>query len=318
MTLLTRVLASLLIVTAPLAAAEFVSKEKGFRVTFPAAARELAPPPQLGPNIAGFKQWLVEVDPRAYTVSVTDWQKLGPDDDTLLDILKDTAVSSLPGGQLKGERFIAVDGRAGRELDIDLPDGSRFTIELLLDRAARRSIQVLAGVPKTERAHPSVRAFLDSFRFLTPIEKTIYTAKGGTFSVVFPGPVIETSEEEVPEGLRSTVETAADGRSFTVMQLESKTKLDGDAQQRLDNARDGMLKRVKEARLVSETRTTVGSRPARDLQMDAAGNQTIFSRVVLDAARQRVFIMMLLSRKPRADGAVAKAFFDTFQLAEAR
>jgi hypothetical protein len=74
---LTRVLASLLILTAPLAAADFVSKEKGFRVTFPAAARELAPPPQLGPNMAGFKQWLVEIAPRAYTVSVTDWQKLG-------------------------------------------------------------------------------------------------------------------------------------------------------------------------------------------------------------------------------------------------
>jgi hypothetical protein len=317
MTLLTRVLASVLIVTAPLAAAEFVSKEKGFRVTFPAAARELGSPPQLGPNIAGFKQWLVEIAPRAYTVSVTDWQTLGPDDDTLLDLLKDAAVSSLPGGQLKGERFIAVDGRAGRELDIDLPDGSRFTTALLLDRAARRSIQVLAGVPKTELAHPSVRAFLDSFRFLTPIEKTIYTAKGGTFSAVFPGPVIEKSEE-VPEGVRLTAETAADGRSFNVTQVESKTKLDGDAQQRLDNSRDGMLKRVKEARLVSETRTTVGSRPARDLQMDAAGNQTMFARIVLDAPRQRAFVMMVISRKPRADAAVAKAFFDTFRLAEAR
>lgn len=50
---LTRVLASLLILTVPLAAADFVSREKGFRVTFPAAARELAPPPQLGPNMAG-------------------------------------------------------------------------------------------------------------------------------------------------------------------------------------------------------------------------------------------------------------------------
>jgi hypothetical protein len=231
--------------------------------------------------------------------------------------MKDGFVSALPGGQLKGERFIAVDGRAGRELDIDLPDGSRFTNEILLDRAARRSIQVLAGVPKTELAHASVRAFLDSFRFLTPIEKTIYTAKGGTFSAVFPGPVIEKSEE-VPEGVRLTVETAADGRSFSVMQIEAKTKLDGDAQLRLDNSRDGMLKRVKEASLVSEARTSVGSRPARDLQMDAAGNQTIFSRVVLDAARQRVFVMMVISRKPRADAAVAKTFFDTFQLAEAR
>ena len=49
-----------------------------------------------------------------------------------------------------------------------------------------------------------------------------------------------------------------------------------------------------------------------------AGNQTIFSRVVLDAARQRLFVMMVISRKPRADAAVAKTFFDTFQLAEAR
>jgi hypothetical protein len=64
--------------------------------------------------------------------------------------------------------------------------------------------------------------------------------------------------------------------------------------------------------------TTVAGRPARDVQMDAAGDHITFTRIVLDPPRQRAFFIMVVSRKPRADAAVAKAFFDAFQLAEAR
>lgn len=305
---------ALLLSTTDARAADVVSLEKGFSVAFPSAARELPAPPRLGANIAGFRQWLAEAGKRAYVVAVTDWQSLGPEDDVILDILRDSTVSA-QSGRLRAERYLAVAGRPGRALDVELADSTRLTTHLFVDRAAKRSFLLTAGVPKAEAAHASVAAFLDSFRFLTPVTLTLYKAPDGSFSVAVPGQVAEKSDT-IAEGARLQVASMQEGRVFGILRVETKAALEGDPQKRLDGARDGALAGVKGAKLITESPATVGGRPARDIQIDAAGDQVLFCRSVIDAGRQRVYSLTLSSRRPRADPAAAAAFFDSLQLLE--
>jgi hypothetical protein len=300
---------------APLRADEVVSKDKGIRVAFPAAPREM-PPPQLGVEVTGFKQWLAEIGQRVFLVAVTDWKALRPDDDELLDVLRQGTLSGMPGGKLVAERYIMVDGRPGRELEVDTGNHRGIT-RLVLDRGMKRSVQIMSAAPAADPPGPAVAAFFESLHFLGPRQKAVKTPKDRSFSATFSAPFAERIDA-IPQGQQLTVTSESGGHTFTAMRIAVKTPLDGDAEQRLDNSRDGMLKRVKAARLVSETPLTVGGFPARDVQVEAAGNLVMFGRVILDAKRQRVFLLAAAARKPRADVAAATAFFDTFRIDDSK
>lgn len=53
--------------------------------------------------------------------------------------------------------------------------------------------------------------------------------------------------------------------------MTPKAKLDGDPEKRLDGAREGMLAKVREAKLLSEGKLTLAGRPGRELEVAAAG-----------------------------------------------
>jgi hypothetical protein len=216
---------------------EFQSKEGGFSVLMPGTPveRERSADSRIGPIRA--RMFVVDRGASGFIAGYDDYPEaaLERDSKRLLDAKRDAIVAGMKG-RLLDQRSLTQGGYPGREIAVEIPDGSVYKARMFL--VERRLCLAAAVVPGARANSEDVATFLASFRVTTdgpaPRAKAAtgpdrrrpargdwrrVAPPGGGFSVLMPGtPVGRVQTADSPIGpIRINTFTLAKGLDeFTV------------------------------------------------------------------------------------------------------
>lgn len=295
--------AALLMVLLPLVAdaraAEMVVEEHGFAVTLPGAPEGGARRPD------GTTAWKAQSGGVDYSLVVMPSAERRPPD----DILSHMRTAVRPPFKVSLDRYVARDGRAGREYLAEDGTGRVMHFLAFADNGDARIYVLMAEGRRSADNGPAMRAVLDSFRFVTPRRPGVYSAPDGTHSVRFPGPVRSLADAD------PRLESEHNGFVYEMRVLALPA---GDAEKQL--AAIGAQRVQHGLRLVRDAPLKVAGLSARDIVTeDKDGLGVWTARAIADPGRRRLYLLSAMAPKARAAAVPLEttAFFDTFRLGPA-
>lgn len=146
----------------------------------------------------------------------------------------------------------------------------------------------------------------------------VYQSEKGGYSVWLPGTPTESQTGVATKSGERKMSQAkfndiASGLTFLVSNADFGDKVFPDAEQALDAARDGAMTQSR-AKLLSESRISLGIHPGREIRLGIPGVKGIVMRIQMFLVGQRHYQVIVGGPEKAVEGPSADVFFQSFRL----